>query len=63
MPKLNEMLPLLVFALVIILVVLEGHEGITFNISPDAWNLLNIILPIGFSFSIINSALSRMKKE
>ena len=63
MPKLNEMLPLLVFALVILLVVLEGHEGITFNISPDAWNLLNIILPIGFSFSIINTALSKWNKK
>ncbi len=63
MPKQSEVIPLLVFALVIILVVLEGHEGITFNLSSDAWNLLNYIVPIGFGGGLVNKALNKWREK
>lgn len=63
MPKQSQVIPLLVFALVIILVVLEGHEGITFSLSPDAWNLLGFIVPIGFSGGLINKALNKWREK
>ena len=36
MPKQSHTIPLLVFGLVVILVGLDGYDGINFTLSPDA---------------------------
>lgn len=61
MPSHARVIPLLVFALVVALIVLEGHNGINFQLSDGAWNLLSIVIPIGFAGGLINKFIEKWK--
>lgn len=63
MPKQSKVIPLLVFALVVVLVGLDGYDGINFTLSPDAWGLLNYIVPIGFGGGLIIKTLNTYKER
>ena len=63
MPKQSKTIPLLVFGLVVILVGLDGYEGISFQLSPEAWGLLNYIVPIGFGGGLIAKGLNTYKNR
>lgn len=58
MPSQSHVIPLLVFALVIILVGLDGYGGITFELSTDAWDIIKTIVPIGFGGGLLNKGLN-----
>ncbi len=61
MGKQSKIIPLLVFKLVIVLVALDGYDRINFTLSPDAWGLLNYIVPIGFGGGLIIKTLNTYK--
>ncbi len=63
MPPQSKIIPLLVFALVVILVGIEGVGGIEFNLSPEAYQLLYYIVPIGFGGGLINKTLNKWREK
>ncbi len=58
MPKQSKVIPLLVFSLVVILLGLDGYDGINLSLSAELWGLLHYIIPIGFGGGLINKAIN-----
>lgn len=63
MPSQSKVIPLLVFSLVVILLVLDGYDGIDLKLSGEAWDLLDYIVPIGFGGGLINKAMDTYRNR
>ena len=52
LPPHPQLITLLIFALVVSLIILDGVTGIAFELSSGGWTLLQYILPVGFVASL-----------
>ncbi len=63
LPAHTQLVTLLIFALVVSLIILDGVTGIGFELSSGGWELLHYILPAGFVASLAGHAVITWKSK
>jgi len=61
LPAHTQLVTLLIFALVVSLIILDGVTGIGFELSSGGWELLQYVLPAGLASSLAAHAVITWK--